>query len=41
MRITAIDTYIAGNPWKNWLTVFQERHRREYRSEKTGRTPLT
>ncbi len=19
MRITAIDTYIAGNPWKNWL----------------------
>ena len=19
MRITAIDTYIAGNPWKNWV----------------------
>ena len=19
MKITAIDTYIAGNPWKNWL----------------------
>jgi len=21
VRITAIDTYIAGNPWKNWLFV--------------------
>ena len=19
MRITAVETYIAGNPWKNWL----------------------
>ena len=19
MRITSIETYIAGNPWKNWL----------------------
>ena len=21
MKITAIETYIAGNPWKNWLFV--------------------
>ena len=24
MRITAIDTYIAGNPWKNWGFVTVE-----------------
>ena len=21
MRITSIETFIAGNPWKNWLFV--------------------